>query len=76
MTASPLDTLSFPERQTISPCQRATRPNGFSVKDVRVLVLVMVEDQWVPGKEPLSTLIAMKTPSSLVYKVAGGIGTL
>ena len=53
MTASPLESLSFPERPTISPCQRASGANGFSVKDVRALVRVAEESQWVPGKEPL-----------------------
>lgn len=57
MTASPLQLLSFPERPTISPCQRAGRANGFSVKDVRALVPVAEEGQWVPGKEPLISLL-------------------
>lgn len=56
MTALPLDLLSFPERATISPCQRASRANGFSVKDVRASVPGVEEGQWVPGKEPLILL--------------------
>lgn len=74
MMASPLEWLSFPERQTISPCQRAGHANGFSVKDVRALVVVAV-GAWKKATH-LSALIAVKTSSSWVYRQAGGTGAL
>lgn len=54
MTALPLELLSFPGRPTISPCQRASCANGFSVKDVRALV---------PGQRKASGFLEKKHSS-------------
>lgn len=78
MVAQLLHPLSFPERPTISPSQRGSRANGVSVKDVRARLprrRGRPVGAWKRATQP-SALIAMKTPSSWVYGVAGGTGAL